>query len=242
MLPRNSESEREGRSALGTRLAKRSGMTALVLCALLSTAPDEVAATVAPAPRLEPVANVFTSPVSSLGMLGSGVIPGFIGWLYLPVGGTFQLGPAWGLTAELSVSASLPGSFVRDGWSFSTSAGPTFFLSGKGMDGFFITGKFSFQVGKAASRVVFFDAAPESPLDLGPGVSRSFLAGADVGYQLRFGHLTLGFLIGASAGYAYDQSDGMTTPFAFSGGFGSQRTQGSAWAMNVNFLRLGYAF
>jgi hypothetical protein len=192
----------------------------------------------------EPTVNIFGAPLSTAGMLLSTSIPTVpLGAFYVPLGVTVAVTAEWGITAELSGAYVFDRYQAEAGWAFSASAGPTWFLSGRGMGGFFFTPKFSFQMGRAVSILILADSfGGAGPIDVGPNVSRAFLVGADVGYQLRRGRFTVAFVLGASAGYAFDQQSAFTTPFEVQSRFSDGRTQGYAYALNLNFLRLGYAF
>jgi hypothetical protein len=212
-----------------------------LLVAWLLAAEPAALSTAQPTVESEATINLFGAPLSSAGML-TGSVTGLSKTtaFYLPLGVTVALGPQWGLTAEISGALISSNLVTRRGWAIAASAGPTFFIADPGMNGPFVTPKLSFQLARPIIEPLIL--AGIGPIDLGAEISRSFLLGADLGYQLRRGNLTVAFVLGASAGYAFDQVNSVTTPFAVRRFVPTQRTYGFAWALNLNFLRLGYAF
>ncbi len=225
-------------------------MTSLLLLGLLCAAPESSVSTdpllpaqvyELPEPPQPKRHELFFAPLATAGGLAAGLVAP--GGFYVPLGGTFALGPHWGLTAELS--ASVP--FMRNGrtevpgWAFSTAVGPTFFLAREGLDGFFVTPKLIFQVAQPAeSANLPLDTGPSIPLDFGPGISRVVLGALDVGYRWRWRALTVGVVLGAGIGYGYDLHDPLVSPLPYGRNF--LRTSGLAYSVNVDLLRVGYAF
>jgi hypothetical protein len=211
----------------------------LVVAAWLSaTGVESAAAAVEPAPR---TLNVFVAPLPTvlIGALGSVLYSGVV--LYLPTGFTVAVGPNWGITGELAGLLVLS---REGGYGVSASVGPTWLPMGRGVDGFFVTPKLTFDL----SRTPHYGCAlgcPDGaggnngPIDLGPNVSRSFLAGVDAGYQFST-RVSLALVIGASAGYGYD--NGVGSPFVSplnSTSASAARSQGFTWALNLSLLRIG---
>jgi len=225
-------------------------MSPLVLLLLASPVVDSVSADPlvpaeiaeapeAPAPPAR--ASLFFSPLATVGMLASTQIAP--GGLYVPIGGVLSLGPHWGITAELSgaISFMTQGSMVTPGWEFSAAVGPTYFLRDQGCDGFFVTTKFSFRTSQAlGQRLRPVDDGAGSPFPTDPTNSYTFLIGADVGYQFHLRRLSIAFVLGASLGYGYNNSNPLLPPFDVEHPFAPN--QGLAYAINVDLLRIGYAF
>ena len=77
-------------------------------------------------------------------------------------------------------------------------------------------------------------------IDMGgfPGLGRIEFAGFQLGYLWRVGPAVLGPELGASAGYAFDQSSPVVTPFRMDGtAFGRPDT--FAFALDLNLLKVG---
>jgi hypothetical protein len=207
---------------------------------LLLLAANEVQVADLPEPGPEaPRGSVFFSPVATGGMLSLGAVGP--GGLYLPIGGVMSLGPHWGVTAEASVGVPFmsEGRMNDPGWAFSAAIGPTWFLREQGTDGFFVTAKLSFQVSKPMSFPTVAFNAGAGPLPISTDTSYTFLIGGDVGYQWHLKKLTLALLLGGSIGYGYNRSEQIVTPFDWT----SSRPGGDvAYAINVDLLRIGYAF
>ncbi len=225
-------------------------MTGLLLWTLLCAAPDISVSSdplvpaevfVAPEPDRPKRREVFFAPFATGAALAAGAVDE--GGLYLPLGATFSLGPHWGLTTELSagVPVMFKGRIDNPGWSLSTAVGPTFFWQREGLEGFFVTPKLVFQVASPATSTAlpeFFDSG--IPLDAGPGISRTFLAAADVGYRWRWRSFTLGVVLGAGVGYGWDRLGSLVTPLPRGRAFA--RTGGIAYLLDLDVLRVGYAF
>ncbi len=208
---------------------------------LLLLASPEVQLSDLPQPEPEaPRASLYFSPVATGGMLALGAVGP--GGLYLPAGAVISMGPHWGLTAELSAAVPFMqyGRMTNPGWAFSAAIGPTWFLREQGTDGFFVTTKLSFQVSKPMQPfAVPVDTNFGGPLPITPDTSYTFLIGADVGYQWHVRRLTIALLLGGSVGYGYNRSEQIVTPFDWN----STRQGGAiAYAINVDLLRIGYAF
>lgn len=188
-----------------------------------------------------PRASLYFSPVASGGMLALGTVGP--GGLYLPVGGVLSLGPHWGITAEaaMGVPFMMSGRMMNPGWSLSAAVGPTYFLREQGTDGLFVTAKLQFQVSKPMTglAVPVDDRSGGEPLPITPDTAYTFLIGGDVGYQWHVRRLTIAAVLGGSIGYGYHRAEMVVTPFDWEG---TRRTQGIAFAINVDLLRIGYAF
>jgi hypothetical protein len=162
--------------------------------------------------------------------------------LYLPSGFTIAVGPNWGITGELGGMLVL-GSEL--GYGVTASVGPTWLPSGRGVDGWFVTPKLTFDLSHTPRGLFspqFDSGGNHGPLDLGPNISRSFLAGVDVGYQFST-RVSLALVLGASAGYGYDYNGdafGLVSPLMSTTGNGA-RTQGIVWSLNLSLLRVELA-
>jgi len=215
-------------------------MTSLLLALLVATTPDGLDRRDEPPASTEPRVNVFGAPVSTAAVAGL-LAAADLGGLYVPLGATFRVGPHWGLTAELQGSYLTGGSVEAPGWSVSASFGPTFFVTSEtGLDGFFVTLRGGAQQVQAAKfpQTAHACFGPSSCAPVPPGNSHAFLVGVDAGYLWRFGALTVSLQLGAGVGYEENQASHFTFPVDPGSGF----TSGFAWSLNLNFLRVGYAF
>ncbi len=171
----------------------------------------------------------------------------------LPLGATFSRAPHWGISLELSL-AYAPGESCRSctvglavpGWAVGLAAGPSWFSGAQGAQGFFVSPRLALQVAKQPSSAVALQAGFKGPIDLGRNISRAFLIGVEVGYQRSFGRLAVGAGAGASFGYLYDLAAGqqtlLLTQLIRGVPTSDGRPQGWGWSLNVNLVRLGYAF
>ncbi|MFT3838764.1 MAG: hypothetical protein QM723_17425 [Myxococcaceae bacterium] len=208
---------------------------------LLILASPTLEVTELPAPEpVSPRASVYFSPVAMGGMLALGTVGP--GGLYLPVGGVLSLGPHWGITAEAAVGVPfiVAGRMMNPGWSLSAAVGPTYFQRDQGTDGFFVTAKLQFQVSKPMTGLAVAEKGDSGePLPIEFDTSYTFLIGGDVGYQWHVRRVTIATVLGGSIGYGYHRAEMVVTPFDWES---TRRSQGTAFAVNVDLLRIGYAF
>jgi hypothetical protein len=217
-------------------LAPAIALAAVVASTDVST---QVADEPAPQPRM---LNLYVEPVPAVlvTFVGSGIYGGAL--LYLPTGFTAAVGPNWGVSGELAGLALLGGR--GSGWGLSMSAGPTWLPSGRGVDGWFVSPKLTFNITSLPIVRCLFGCPASTnngPVDLGPGVSRSFLGGIDAGYQFAPGPAaSIAMMFGVSGGYGWDENgSGLVTPLL--GAMTTNRTQGVVWALNLAMLRVGFA-
>lgn len=211
---------------------------ALAVVAVLSTA--GVDATPAAPVDTPARVNVFFAPVAGVALSVLGTL-GYRGpTLYAPSGFTVAVGPNWGITGELAGLIVFAGT---GGYGISASVGPTWLPSGRGVEGLFVTPKLTFDLSRTPTSCLAGCAKPagnSGPVDLGPGVERSFLAGFDVGYQFS-GRTSASLVIGASAGYGYDNGlIPLVSPLT-STTSSALRRQGFVWALNLSVLRVGFS-
>jgi hypothetical protein len=194
-----------------------------------------------PEPRVRTL-TVYVEPVSAavVSMVGSGMYGGAL--FYVPMGFTVAVGPNWGVSGELAGLALVGGHGA--GWGVSASAGPTWLPSGRGVDGWLVSPKLTFNITSLPIVRCLLSCPASSnngPADFGPGVSRSFLGGVDAGYQFApAASVSIALMFGVSAGYGYDENgSGLVTPVL--GAMTTNRTQGVVWALNFAMLRVGFA-
>jgi hypothetical protein len=163
-------------------------------------------------------------------------------YFYFPVGVSLPLSPA--LAIDVDVAFSFNRREAMEGGSFSASAGPTWFpWARRGLDGFFIGPRFQVEISKPMPEVIFFDAGPNGPIDLGAFVRRAFLVGVDVGWQFHYGHFLFGPMLGVSVGYAFDNRESVITPFDRQVQLGRSRFSNNlAPSVNLQLFKLGATF
>jgi len=204
-------------------------MSTLLLTALLAAADVS-----APSPTS---VEVFTAPPPTLAGMAFGAA-GLL-TLHVPVGVTIRLNDAWGLTAEVDGTASIPKGAFAPGWSVGASVGPTWFAAGRGMQGFFFTTKVLVRGATAPEEAMAaiacgpgFPCPPPAPTS-----SFAALLAADAGYEWRWDRLSLSTVLGFGVGYQESQGTSLTQPLPL-----TATGHGFAWTMNFDFLRVGYAF
>jgi hypothetical protein len=209
--------------------------TLLLLLAQAPTSAHESAIEVpVPAPRM----TVYGSPASTV--IAGVMAPFGPGGAYLPTGFTMLLGPSWGLSAELAGGLIFAPGAYDAGWSAMASFGPTFFPLSDGLEGLFVTLKAIVQAREVprfpqVARPCFITAPCPVPA---PSSAQAAMVGGDIGYQWRRARLTVALLLGLSFGWGNHQSDAFTYPLDPT----TAQRSGLALGLNLNFLRVGYAF
>ncbi len=214
-------------------------MLALVLAAALASTTDVANAGPAVPPSVRNF-DVFVAPVPTvlLSFYASTIYSSSA--FYLPTGMTVLVGKNWGITAEVAAMWLLG---ARKGWGVSASVGPTWLPSGRGVDGWFLTPKVTFDVSRLPTLDCFLvvgSCQGRFGVFWPPITSVDVLAGIDVGYQFAPAPLAVALLFGASVGYGSNPTDpGVVTPLI--GAPNSEHpSPGPVWALNLAMVRLGF--
>jgi len=179
------------------------------------------------------------APLATVGMGAASALFRFeydIAWV--PVGLSLPLDTHRSLDVDLGLLLVQNNVLDRLGWSVSVSAGPTWYFGDAKRSGFFVGPRFMVQATRSAGGLGIPASSGSGPIDLGPDVSRAFLAGFQLGYLWRVGPAVLGPELGASFGYAFDQRSPVVTPFRFEG-TPSGRPDTFAFALDLNLLKVG---
>jgi len=177
--------------------------------------------------------SMMAAPVAGLASAGSPFM------FNVPVAATFAVTERTAITAEVAVS------FLKTsnvGWTFSASAGPTFYFgSDEPLSGWFITPKFTFHLAQPARPAVIpLNNGNDGPIDFGPLTGSAYLGGFDFGYQWRRDKLHVALVSGFSAGYGYQTFSVITPVFVSLSPLRGR--QGFVVSGNFDLLRLGVAF
>ena len=227
-------------------------MASLIVVLILAAAPAAETSGVPPATATVP--RTFAVYMQPLGIIGGAALGSahqlaysvyrYAQAFYLPLGFSWAAGPGWGIAGSVAVTR-IVGFIDKSGWNLSVSLGPTWRPSARReLTGFFVHPKFTFQMGEPLLITVLIDrSGGGAPLDFGPTVSRTFLVGLDVGYEhVFFSRLYVAAQLGASVGYGFNVPGSLASPFAVWNSDTKLLEQSYAWGLNVDFLRVGYAF
>lgn len=219
-----------------TGIADLERMLLCLVAAVLSTAELEQSLS---EPERTPSVYVDVHPLSMMAAPIAGLAVASTPFFFnVPIAATFAVTERTAITAEVAASVLLTGS---SGWTFSASAGPTFYFgSDQPLSGWFVTPKLTFHLGQAAVPAVIFASGNNGPIDFGPRLGSAYLGGLDFGYQWRRDRFHVALVCGFSAGYGY-QTLPVITP-AFSTLASLKGRQGFVVSGNFDVLRLGFAF